>query len=136
MQRFVFALASVAFLFPLNASAQTACFGANCPPPDSAGLGDLGFYEFYEGLWNLDVYSARTQWNLVQSNPFEKNQECVATCRQEYIANLAVCQSVHGLPADGEDPANAQSRLNCVDAMRQQEIQCISPYSLMNCPST
>jgi hypothetical protein len=136
MKRLAFVLASLLFLVTGPAGAQTACFGVNCPPPDAAGLGDTGFYDFYRGLWNLDLYSARTQWSLSQADPFEKNEACVAACRQEYLQNIAVCQSVHGTPEMNEDPANAQSRLNCVDAMRQQEIQCISPYTLMNCPSS
>jgi hypothetical protein len=136
MKRLAFALASLPLLATGTAAAQTACFGMNCPPPDAAGLGDTGFYDFYRGLWNLDLYSARTQWSLSQADPFEKNEACVAACRQEYLQNIAVCQSVHGTPEMNEDPANAQSRLNCVDAMRQQEIQCISPYTLMNCPSS
>ena len=134
MSRIASMLAGTMLVLVGGASAQTACFGSNCLPPDAAGLGDEGFFDFYRGLWNFDVYRAQTQWNLVQTEPFERNAQCVATCRQDYFANLAVCQSVHGIPEENEDPANAQSRVNCADAMRQEEMRCISPYTLLNCP--
>ncbi len=127
---------STAFLFLATPAAigQTSCFGPNCPMPNNDGIGEGDFFDTYLGYWPMDLYQAETQWNLTQTNPFEDREQCIADCRQDYIADLQLCRDVHGEPTEGEDPANAQSRINCADAMRQREIQCISPTSLLNCP--
>ncbi len=119
----------------ISAAAQTVCFGSNCHDEDDGSFGGGQLHEFYNNLWRLDRYSAQTQWNQLFSAPFETRDECIATCEASYRSDLDGCRSVHRDPVENEDPITTSSRLNCYDAMRQREIQCISPYQLMNCPS-
>ena len=118
----------------MTIAAQTSCYGANCPPPEFGSVGDGSFFDTYQGYWPMDLYQAQTQWNLTQTEAFESRQECVEACRDDYIADLQLCRDTHGEPVDDEDVAISQSRINCADAMRQREIQCISPAQLLNCP--
>ena len=136
MKRHVLAIATSVFVVGgAPAGAQSACFGPACPPSDTIGIGNgPDFFGTYRGYWPMDVYQAGTQWALTQTTPFETREQCVANCKQEYLADLQLCQNTHGIPTPGEDAAVSQSRINCAEAMRRREIQCISPASLLNCP--
>lgn len=118
------------------ADAQATCFGPACPPSESDGIGGEGFFETYRDYWPMDLYQAQTQWSLTQTTSFQTREQCVEDCKQAYLADLEICRNVHGVPTPDEDPAISQSRINCADAMRQQEIQCISPASLFSCPGS
>ena len=135
MKRVIFILIAMPVLFVGSAASQTGCVDEECRWPETVNPGDIGLFNFYRRLWGLDIYRARTQWNLSQTTPFEEKEECVAECRNNYFLYIALCESVHRSPDKGEAPEDAQSRLNCVDAIREQEIQCLSPPALLSCQS-
>lgn len=129
-----FVTGAIAGIFAINVQAHTVCYGSNCPPPENSGLG-MDFYELYGQLGAGDRVLAGLQWQTVTGTSIETRQQCVARCEQAYRADLQLCIDASGAQTEGEDPWVTQSRVNCFEAMRQQQIRCLAPAQLLNCPA-
>lgn len=127
------ACAVIAFIMP--ASAQTVCYGVNCPPTYEDGLGDLDLFLLNQQLGVMDQWVARTQWQALTGEPPESREQCFARCELELHANLQLCMDTHGgTPNELEDPWTTLGRDNCFTYARQEHLRCLAPAQIMNCP--
>lgn len=95
-------------------SAQTVCYGANCPPAIASGPGDIDLLLLNQQLGIMDQWVARTQWQAMTGEPPESREQCFARCESELHANLQLCMDTHGGPPnESEDPWTTLGRDSC-----------------------
>lgn len=130
-----FASLCIAALLVGNGNAQTACFGAYCPPADNEGIGNINLFDLHQRLGVSDQWVGRTQWRAVTGTEPATREQCFARCQQNLNTDLGLCMTTHGgVPDPNEDPWATLGRDNCFNYARQEHIRCLAPAQIMNCP--